>query len=328
MTQPLFNSAQFRRALGAFTTGVTIVTARGSSGELAGVTANSFSSVSLDPPLVLWSLAKSAYSRPTYCESEYFAIHILAASQEALSNRFASRGQDKFADTAFEEGIGGTPLLAGCSARFQCKVVHQYEGGDHIIFVGEVVDLVESNEVPLAYHGGKYAIAALKTSKKLVESADESSFSEDFIGYLLWRCYFQFLAAMRQRESLSAYTDQEFLVLITLLYNNWRSADSLAFKTLRSGGGADDFEHAVTPLCEKGLVEEMLDDKGVKLYGLNEAGRALALQLATEAKSVEDDLLERLGVGESMVLRNLLKSFILESNAEFPFPLHPTAEVV
>src|SRR5246127_671940 len=107
---------QFRAALGAFATGVTIVTTRNAAGEDIGLTANSFNSVSLDPPMVLWRLAKKSLSLPAVLESGYFAAPVLAANQEALSLTFATRGADKFAGIAVERGHGNAPLLPGCSA--------------------------------------------------------------------------------------------------------------------------------------------------------------------------------------------------------------------
>lgn len=111
----------FRRALGTFTTGVTVITARSADGVRVGVTANSFSSVSLDPPLVLWSLAKTAHSMPVFQTAEYFAIHILAAGQQDLSNHFASRGEDKFAD----------PSRGRSGGRYRSRAVPRVRSGQH-----------------------------------------------------------------------------------------------------------------------------------------------------------------------------------------------------
>ena len=145
MTDLAFEPAAFRKALGSFATGVTIVTTC-ADGERFGVTANSFNSVSLDPPLVLWSLAKSAASHAAFAAAPGFAVHILAADQQDLSNRFARKGADKFAGLSLESGRAGVPLLAGCAARFECRTTYQYEGGDHIIFVGEVIDFSDSDK--------------------------------------------------------------------------------------------------------------------------------------------------------------------------------------
>lgn len=156
MTRPPFDPKQFRQALGAFTTGVTIVTTRGADGQDYGLTANSFNSVSIDPPMVLWSISKGSSSAHAFTEGAEFAVHILATDQEPLSNRFAKSSADKFAGLELQRGPSDIPLLAGCSARFQCKTTYQYEGGDHIILVGEVLAFDRFEKAPLVFHSGAY----------------------------------------------------------------------------------------------------------------------------------------------------------------------------
>jgi len=140
-----------------FATGVTIVTARGADGSLVGLTASSFNSVSLEPPLVLWSLSRAAGSMPTISSGSHYAVNILGADQRALAERFASRSADRFAGVAFSEGIAGAPLIEGAVATFECFNRSQYEEGDHVIFVGEV-ERCNHREggSPLLYHGGKF----------------------------------------------------------------------------------------------------------------------------------------------------------------------------
>jgi len=140
-----------------FATGVTIVTARTASGELVGLTASSFNSVSLTPPLVLWSLACDAGSMATFSNGMHYAVNVLAADQQALALRFATRGADRWAGVTFTEGVSGAPLLAGAAATFECFNRSQYGEGDHVIFVGEVEHCAHRAEAsPLLYHGGKF----------------------------------------------------------------------------------------------------------------------------------------------------------------------------
>jgi flavin reductase (DIM6/NTAB) family NADH-FMN oxidoreductase RutF len=154
---PSFSSDQFRLSLSSFATGVTIVTARGADGQLTGLTANSFNSVSLDPPLVLWSLARRAGSMPIFEQGSHYAIHILAAEQHALAERFAARGIDRFADIAWRPGAGGAPIIDGACAVFECFNRSRYEEGDHVIFVGEVEHCAHrEGALPLIFHGGRY----------------------------------------------------------------------------------------------------------------------------------------------------------------------------
>ena len=140
-----------------FATGVTIVTARTASGELVGLTANSFNSVSLSPPLVLWSLAQTASSMAAFSTGSHYAINILAAGQKELAERFASKRADRWDGVAFVEGMAGAPLLAGAAASFECFNRSQYQEGDHVIFVGEVERCShQEGAAPLLYHGGKF----------------------------------------------------------------------------------------------------------------------------------------------------------------------------
>lgn len=152
-----FDKQQFRAALGMFATGVTIITARAMDGTLVGLTANSFNSVSLTPPLVLWSLGKRAGSMPVFSRGSHYAINILAADQKALAQRFATRDIDRFEGVGWREGACGAPLLDGVAAVFECANRSQYEEGDHVIFVGEVENCARrEGALPLIFHGGRY----------------------------------------------------------------------------------------------------------------------------------------------------------------------------
>ena len=153
------DARDFRGALGSFPTGVCLITTCAADGARVGLTANSFSSVSLDPPMVLWSLARTASSAAVFRDAEYFAINVLAAGDEALSSAFAKSGQDKFGAFAerFTIGLGGAPVLAGAVATFECHSRHRYYGGDHIIMIGVVERYgYDATRAPLAFHRGKY----------------------------------------------------------------------------------------------------------------------------------------------------------------------------
>lgn len=145
-----------RQALGRFTTGVTIVTCRDASGAAIGLTANSFSGVSLAPPLVLWSLRRSSPSLPVFAAARHFAVNVLAEAQLDLSRRFASAMDDKFGQGVWADGLNGAPLLAGCAANFECESVSQQDTGDHVLFIGRVLALSESALPPLVFQSGHY----------------------------------------------------------------------------------------------------------------------------------------------------------------------------
>jgi flavin reductase (DIM6/NTAB) family NADH-FMN oxidoreductase RutF len=154
---PNFSAQQFRAALGMFATGVTIITGRDAAGQRFGLTANSFNSVSLSPPLVLWSLGRAAGTLASFARGSHYAVNILAADQRELAERFSSRQDDRFAGVSFREGASGAPILDGSAAAFECFNRSRYEEGDHVIFVGEV-ERCEHREgaQPLIYHGGRY----------------------------------------------------------------------------------------------------------------------------------------------------------------------------
>ncbi|WP_024538335.1 flavin reductase family protein [Comamonas badia] len=154
----MIDARELRNALGHFATGVTVVTTLGPAGERIGVTVNSFAALSLDPPLVLWSLARKSWSLPAFQAAGHFCIHVLAHDQQAVSDRFARAGEDKFAGMEIGEGLGGVPLLPGCMAVFQCAVEHRYEGGDHTILVGRVGRLTTRSTAPLLFYRGRYAV--------------------------------------------------------------------------------------------------------------------------------------------------------------------------
>jgi flavin reductase (DIM6/NTAB) family NADH-FMN oxidoreductase RutF len=154
---PSFSPPEFRSALGMFATGVTIVTARAANGRLVGLTANSFNSVSLQPPLVLWSLSHAAASMAVFSSGSHYAINILAADQQELARRFAMKDVDRWTGVQFTEGAGGAPLLTGAAATFECFNRSRYQEGDHVIFVGEVENCSHrAGASPLLFHGGKY----------------------------------------------------------------------------------------------------------------------------------------------------------------------------
>jgi 3-hydroxy-9,10-secoandrosta-1,3,5(10)-triene-9,17-dione monooxygenase reductase component len=147
----------FRDSLGMFPTGVTVVTARSSSGEALGLTISSFNSVSLAPPLVVWSLASHLPSLPIFEAAEVYAINVLAEDQQEMSQRFATRSDDKFAGLDFTDGIDGVPLLPGCSAWFECRQFSRHPGGDHVVFIGEVIRFDrQADKKPLVFQGGAY----------------------------------------------------------------------------------------------------------------------------------------------------------------------------
>ena len=147
-----------RQSLGQFATGVTVVTARGIDGRFVGLTVNSFASVSLDPPLILWSLMADSKLLPAFEACSYFAVNVLAENQVDISRRFAGSRTDKFSGLDLRVGAGDTPLIVVCCATFECRRETQHPGGDHVIFIGHVERHHRNKDTPppLLYFGGHY----------------------------------------------------------------------------------------------------------------------------------------------------------------------------
>ena len=146
----------FRNALGTYATGVTIITAATPEGKPYGLTCNSFASVSLNPPLVLWSLLIYSQGMSIFQNASHFAVNVLGASQQALATKFANSSTDRFAGVAWTPGLGNAPILADSVANFQCRAVNRYYGGDHVIFLGAVEAYAYNRQEPLLFARGGY----------------------------------------------------------------------------------------------------------------------------------------------------------------------------
>ncbi|QLF93375.1 flavin reductase family protein [Pseudomonas sp. ABC1] len=247
----------FRRALGNFATGVTVMTA--ASGEQrVGVTANSFNSVSLEPALVLWSIDKRSSSHGVFEQASHFAVNILAADQIDLSNRFARSRDDKFADVVCETGLGGAPLLSDCAARFQCERYQQIDGGDHWILLGRVVAFDDLGRAPLLYHQGAYC-AVLPHPHLTAEalgnaspSAFQGRLSDNFY-YLMTQAVRAYQADYQPRQLASGLRTSEARLLLVL------SSDAgLALPALQRlvAMPLREIEVSLDVLRRKGLLDE------------------------------------------------------------------------
>ena len=154
-----FDPRELRRALGQYATGVTVVTCLGPDGERTGMTANSFTSVSMDPPMVLWCPAKTAASTKAFTAATHFAVNVLGAGQHHLSRQFSTPAEDKFEGVPARPGVSGAPLLEGAVASFECRTVAVHDAGDHLIMLGEVETFDAPGGPPLVFHSGLYHLA-------------------------------------------------------------------------------------------------------------------------------------------------------------------------
>lgn len=159
----VFDIRAFRRTLGMFATGITVMTTRAADGSPVGLTVNSFNSVSLAPPLIVWSLQRHLVQRPSFESCNHYAVNVLAADQEHLSRLFASKTPDLFAGLEWDEGIDGIPLLRDCCAHLEVRNQVRHEGGDHLLFLSEVQRFERFEREPLVYFGGAYRHLSART---------------------------------------------------------------------------------------------------------------------------------------------------------------------
>lgn len=153
-----FESRAFRDALGRFPTGIAVITANPEGENPFGMTVNSFAAVSLDPPLVLWSIQKDSECYPSFKKASHYGVNFLASDQQDISNAYSKKGDHDLAEGCFRQGKSGCVVLKNAMVSFECELETIYEGGDHDILIGRVVEMDNSpkGESPLVFHGGKY----------------------------------------------------------------------------------------------------------------------------------------------------------------------------
>lgn len=234
MDDTAFTSRDLRDALSTFATGVTIITAADHHGEPVGMTASSFNSVSMEPPLILWSVTKSALSAETFRTAKHFAVHVLSSDQVGLSNRFASSGSDKFADTAYSKDTNGVPHIVGCASRLECSGWACYEGGDHWIIVGRVEKIQKENTEGLVFSGGTYATAnplrPATTSDRVSNDSDTGPI-DNLLIYNLSRAYRQMADQFHDAVRNSGLTIPEWRILASLHGEMTHDLSELAART-------------------------------------------------------------------------------------------------
>ncbi|WLH70946.1 p-hydroxyphenylacetate 3-hydroxylase reductase component [Pseudomonas sp. FP2309] len=307
MSESTFDPRAFRRALGNFATGVTVVTAADGSGRKVGVTANSFNSVSLDPPLVLWSIDKRSSSHGVFEEASHFAVNVLAADQIDLSNNFARPRDDRFAEIAYEPGEGGAPVFADCSARFHCEKYQQVDGGDHWIMIGKVVAFDDFGRSPLLYHQGAYSMVLPHT--RMTKRDESQPPSSHFQGRLSHNLYYLMTQAVRAYQSsyqprqLSTGLRTNEARMLMVLENDARlSASDLLREVAMPVREIDD---AVANLKRKGLVDD--DEHGVRLTA---AGIEQTEALWAIAREQQDKVFAEFSQDQIETFKTVLKQLI------------------
>lgn len=267
-----FDTRAFRRALGNFATGVTVVTAASGDGRKVGVTANSFNSVSLDPPLILWSIDKRSSSHEVFEAASHFAVNVLAADQIDLSNNFARPKDDRFVEIEHEEGEGGAPVLVDCSARFHCEKFQQVDGGDHWIMIGKVVAFDDFGRSPLLYHQGAYSMVLPHT--RMTRREEGQLPSSSFQGRLSHNLYYLMTQALRAyqasyqpRQLSTGLRTSEARMLMVLENDAGLSVTDLQREVAMP---AREIEEAVANLRRKGLVNDEGNRVRLTVKGIDE----------------------------------------------------------
>lgn len=297
----------FRKALGQFPTGVTVVTAQRGDRRL-GMTANSFVSVSLDPPLVLWCPAKAAPSHDAFVAAEGFAIHFLGADHQDLAHRFASRTAEKFNDISHETGISGAPLLTELAPIFECRTWARYDGGDHTILVGEVIRLVERVHDPLLFHSG---VLRRIDGPRRTPAAPSSGFVRNYLPYLLARA--SVIASGEFHATLKTWnlSVPEWRVLACLSDADGVSIGELAAMALMK---LPRLTKVLDRMEAEGLVEQRdnaADHRRTPVH-LTAKGRKLVKPVLRAAQAHETDLLKRFSDEERATIKYALDLLIGE----------------
>lgn len=290
---------QFRNALGQFATGITIVTTVNSDREPVGLTANSFNSASIDPPLVLWSLDRASSSLQAFVEGQHFAVNVLSETQQDLSNQFAFGDEDtRFEGVEFRQGIGEVPLLSGCAARFQCKTTYRYEGGDHIIFVGEVLEFDNFNRPPLIFHSGHYAGALA-----IEHDEQRGGYVDDFLLPLLARSFRYLSGPIYERVEQAGLTRGEYRVLAALSDSGF-TPESLS-RIIPMDNHS--LEADLSRLERRGLLRIELQEDGWRQCILTPEGSATVISILAQAKAAESDAFSDFSQAEQAQLKEYLR---------------------
>lgn len=308
-TVTAFDSRAFRRALGNFATGVTVVTADDGAGNKVGVTANSFNSVSLDPALILWSLDKRSTSLATFEAASHFAVNILAADQIDLSNNFAKPRDDRFAGIPHEAGAGGAPILLDCSANFQCEKYQILDGGDHWIMIGKVVRFEDCGRSPLLYHQGAYSMVLPHT--RMTRREEGQPPSSNFQGRLSHNLYYLMTQALRAYQSsyqprqLSSGLRTSEARMLMVLEND--AGLSLADLQREVAMPAREIDEAVANLTRKGLVSGSEEGGNVRL---TVSGIDQTEALWTIAREQQDKVFGQFSEEQIETFKTVLKAVI------------------
>jgi flavin reductase (DIM6/NTAB) family NADH-FMN oxidoreductase RutF/DNA-binding MarR family transcriptional regulator len=305
------DTRELRRALGQFATGVTVVTCLAPDGTPVGMTANSFASVSLAPPLVLWSVDRRARSFAAFAAAPRFAFSVLSQDQVELSNRFAQHGADKFSEVEWTPGLGGVPLMPDPAATIECVTHAVFDGGDHVIMVGRVERFARAERRGLVFHAGRYgAVAPHPGSTGAPGVADPALRHpyDDFLVPLLFRAYNHVFKGFAESLAAEETTGAEMRVLSILAANGPTTDDILLTRTMLS---QTSFGEALSAVLASGLVT----GEG-ETYRITRAGEGKLADLLRHAAERERHSTAGLDGAEVELLRALLRKLVLSHEGE------------
>lgn len=297
------DTRSFRRCLGQYATGVTIVTTRVGD-DRAGVTANSFASVSLDPPLVLWSISRTSRSFGLFEHCKNFTVNILAKDQASVSQHFSSGEADKFSGVKWSEGLEGVPVIHGSVAVFECTVEALYPGGDHVILLGRVRNFTRYEGEPLLFSQGRYGIAEdhpdFAVSQALAAPSDTGKGKRDFpLLPALFEAYRRMSARFDKHRTAEGVTVPEARTLIVLHAQPGISMETLVQATYL---GQRDAEDAVAGLIDRRLVQR---DASGRL-SLTVEGTQRRLAIRQRWVRFQEDQLHKIPAADTEVTRRTL----------------------
>ncbi|MEM6761553.1 MAG: flavin reductase [Pseudomonadota bacterium] len=299
-----------RQVLGRFATGVTIVTCRDKSGVPVGMTANSFASVSLDPPLVLWSVDRSALSFSAFAEAPAFAFSILGQDQVELSNRFAKQGAEKFDVTAWHDNQEGVPLIDDPAAHIECVAHSSFDGGDHLVIVGRVVRFRRFERAGLVFAQGRYgAVAPHPGPMTAADDGDAAARHpyDDFLVPLLFRAYNHMFDGLSGALVAEDSTGAEMRILAILQAEGPAAEERILTRSMLSQTRFDDARRS---LCDAGLISS--DGHSC---GLTEAGRTRLAELLRRAAERERQSTAALDRTDVELLKDLLRRLVKHHEA-------------
>ncbi|CAB3806978.1 flavin reductase [Paraburkholderia fynbosensis] len=299
----------FRRCLGQFATGITVVTAETPAGRV-GNTANSFSSISLDPPLIAWALGKTSRSYNAFREAKHFSVNVLGSDQIAISQAFSSGDEDKFKSISWLPGHNGAPRVMGAIAVLECETEALYECGDHILLIGRVARYARSNGKPLLYVQGYYGIAEPHPDLKPREtrpSLEDSSQESYSLATLIFRVHHELSARFDKYRQAQGVTVSHARVLVSLRNKQHKTAAQIIDEMYLPRPDAMD---AIGDLLNRGLITK----KGtVEEFALTDAGEKLQLTLHERLREFDSTQTEEISPEELHSARKVLFALLNHS---------------